>query len=115
MRELPPDRLTALLTRLGLATERDFRSVEATVHRLAGDLPRFESVWIDALRQARILTHFQAAEIHAGRGETLGVVRYVLCQPVHECGYADRLSGRRPANARNRPAGRVFRCNQATL
>ena len=66
MRELPPDRLIALLTQLGLATERDFERVEATVHHLAGNLPRFESVWIDALRQARILTHFQAAEIHAG-------------------------------------------------
>ena len=88
MREPPPAQLTALLTRLGLATERDFEGVEATVHRMAGDLPRFESVWIDALRQARILTQFQAAEIHAGRGEALQVARYVLCQSVQECGYA---------------------------
>jgi len=87
MRELPPAQLTALLMRLGLATERDFESVEATVHRMAGDLPRFESVWIDALRQARFLTHFQAAEIHAGRGEALQIARYVVCQPVEECGY----------------------------
>ena len=88
MREPPPAQLNALLTRLGLATEQDFKSVEATVHHIAGDLPRFESVWIDALRQARILTQFQAAEILAGRGEALKVARYVLCQPVHECGYA---------------------------
>ena len=40
---------------------------------MAGDLPRFESVWIDALRQARLLTQFQAAEISAGHGETLRV------------------------------------------
>ena len=88
MREPPPDRLAALLTRLGLATQGDFERVESAVHRMAGDLPRFESVWVDALRQARVLTHFQAAEIHAGRGEALAVVRYVLCQPVQECGYA---------------------------
>ena len=88
MREPPPAQLVALLERLGLATDRDLESVEAIVHRMAGDLPRFESVWIDALRQARILTHFQAAEIHAGRGEALEVGRYVLCQYVQECGYS---------------------------
>ncbi len=88
MREPPPAQLTALLGRLGLATDRDFESVEATVHRMAGNLPRFESIWIDALRQAHILTHFQAAEIHAGRGEALKVARYVVCQPVQECGYS---------------------------
>ncbi len=87
MREPPPAELSALLQRLGLATDRDFEGAEANVHRMAGDLPRFESVWIDALRHARILTHFQAAEIHAGRGEALKCARYVLCQPVQECGY----------------------------
>ncbi len=88
MREPPPAQLIALLTRLGLATEQDFEGVEATVHRMAGDLPRFESVWIDALRQARVLTQLQAAEIHAGHGEALRVARYVLCQSVQKCGYA---------------------------
>ncbi len=87
MREPPPAQLTEKLQGLGLATARDLESVEATVHRMAGNLPRFESVWIDALRQARILTHFQASEIHAGRFEALKVERYVLCQPVHEYGY----------------------------
>jgi hypothetical protein len=88
MRESPPAQLASLLKRLGLATDRDLQSVESTVHRMAGDLPRFESIWVDALRQTRILTHFQAAEIHAGRGEALQVARYVLCHSVEECGYA---------------------------
>ena len=88
MREPPPPHLTALLTRLGLATEADLESVEPAVQRMAGELPRFESIWIDALRQARDLTQFQASEIHAGRGESLRVARYVLCHSVHECGYA---------------------------
>jgi serine/threonine-protein kinase len=88
MREPPPPHLTALLTRLGLATEADLESVEPAVQRMAGELPRFESIWIDALRQARVLTQFQASEIHAGRGESLRVARYVLCHSVHECGYA---------------------------
>ena len=88
MRELPPAQLTTLLTQLGLATVRDLAGVEAHVHRMAGDLPRFESVWVDALRQARILTHFQAGQIHAGHGPSLTVGRHVLCHPVRECGFA---------------------------
>jgi eukaryotic-like serine/threonine-protein kinase len=88
MREPPPPQLTALLMQLGLAADRDLESVEANVHRIAGTLPRFESVWVDAFRQARILTHFQASEIHAGKGNSLKVGRYVLCQPIQECDYA---------------------------
>ena len=50
------------------------------MRRLARDLPRFESVWVDALLQARVLTPFQAAEINAGRGQSLRVGPYVLCE-----------------------------------
>ena len=88
MREPPPAQLASLLERLGLANDRDLENVQSAVHRMSGDLPQFESVWIDALRKARILTHFQAAELHAGRGEALKIARYVLCQSVQECGYA---------------------------
>lgn len=88
MREPPPAQLASLLERLGLASIRDLENVQSVVHRMSGDLPQFESVWIDALRKARILTHFQAAELHAGRGEALKIAHYVLCQSVQECGYA---------------------------
>ena len=114
MREPPPAQLTALLQRLGLASNRELESVETTVHRMAGDLPRFESVWIDALRQARILTHFQAAELHAGRGEGLKVARYVLCPTCSGMWLLGRLSGGRQANARNRPPGSVFGTKRTT-
>ena len=87
MQEPAPVQLSELLRRLGLATERDLLQVEPTVHRLAGDLPRFQSVWIDALRQARLLTQFQAAAIMAGRGDELRIGRYVLCHIVQECIY----------------------------
>lgn len=50
------------------------------VRRLARDLPRFESVWVDALSQARILTPFQAAELNAGRGPSLRVGTYVILE-----------------------------------
>ena len=57
------------------------------VRRLTRDLPRFESVWLDALVQARVVTRFQATEINAGRGAGLQVGPFVLCQPVGRPGY----------------------------
>ena len=78
MSEQPPAQLVAMLERLGLATAGQVASVGRRVRRLARDLPRFESVWVDALLQARNLTPFQAAEINAGRGELLRVGPYVL-------------------------------------
>jgi len=82
MREHAPPRLTALLERLGLATSGQVDRMAGRVRRLARDLPRFESIWVDALAQARILTPFQAAEINAGRGESLRVGPYLLCESL---------------------------------
>ena len=79
MREQLPTQLIALLARLELATPAQVGRMAGRVGRLARDLPRFESVWVDALAQARVLTPFQAAEINAGRGESLRVGPYVLC------------------------------------
>jgi len=82
MREQPPKHLTAMLERLGLADGKDMARVAGRVRRLARDLPRFDSVWVDALAQARVLTPFQAAEINAGRGQRLRVGPYLLCASV---------------------------------
>ena len=51
-------------------------------------LPDFESAWVDALAQARVITPFQAAEINAGRGEALAVGPYVIARPLPSPGYA---------------------------
>jgi hypothetical protein len=80
MPESPPKELVALLERLGLATATAVVGVGRRAARLAGELPRFDSVWLDALAQARILTPFQVAELNAGRGESLRVGPFVLCQ-----------------------------------
>lgn len=80
MPDLPPRELVATLERLGLATGRQVAAMSRRVARLARDLPRFDSVWIDALAQARVLTPFQAAELNAGRAESLRVGPYVLCE-----------------------------------
>ena len=65
------------------------------VRRLSGDLPDFESVWIDALAQARLLTPFQAAEINAGRGPLLLKGPYVLLRPLAGPHYAQCFAARR--------------------
>jgi hypothetical protein len=57
----PPSRqLLELLSRYALATPADIRRCRGQVRRLAHDLPTFDSVWIDALTQSRVLTPFQA-------------------------------------------------------
>ena len=72
-------KLVEMLERLGLATAAQVARMGRRVRRLAGDLPQFESVWVDALAQARVLTPFQAAEINAGRETSLRVGPYLLC------------------------------------
>ncbi len=88
MRPRPPKALVDLLERLGLATARQVQGMAGRVRRLAAGLPLFESVWVDALAQARVLTPFQAAEINAGRGLGLKVGPYVICDPDGPPSYA---------------------------
>jgi len=95
MREKPPPQLVSLLSRLELATATQVGRMAGRVHRLARDLPLFESVWVDALAQARVLTPFQAAEINAGRGESLRVGPYALCEPLPWPQYAASYRSRR--------------------
>jgi hypothetical protein len=71
MRIEPPANLIQLLERLRLATSDQVATAGRRARYLAGDLPDFESVWVDTLAQQRILTPFQAAEINAGRGPGL--------------------------------------------
>ena len=86
MPEQPPAELTATLERLGLATAAQVAKMRRRVGRLARDLPQFESVWVDALSQARVLTPYQAAELNAGRGQSLRVGPYLLCERLaHPC------------------------------
>jgi eukaryotic-like serine/threonine-protein kinase len=89
MADEPPIALVDLLAKLHVATPEQVREVQGRARRLARDLPLFDSVWIDALAQVRLLTPFQAGEINAGRGEQLLVGPYVLRRRMQRTGYAD--------------------------
>ena len=101
MRDEPaPEPLVATLDRLRLATPGQVQSVAGRVRRLAGDLPRFESIWVDALAQARILTPFQAERLNAGRGDSLLVGPYVLARRLSPVGFAECFAARHLETAR---------------
>src|SRR5215213_11117551 len=74
----PPAELVDLLERLGLATSGQIASVAPAVRRLAGELPQFELVWIDALAQRRLLTPYQATQLITGHGESLQIGPYIV-------------------------------------
>jgi len=103
MSDRPPQRLTALLESLQLATEADVQRLAGRVRRLARGLPLFDSVWIDALAQVRRLTPYQAAELKAGRGAQLRVDAYLIEEPLEWPLYA------RGFRARHLPSGRGVR------
>ncbi len=101
MREEPPQELVRLMERLNLATPAQVRGVARLVRRLAEGLPLFESVWVDALAQVRLLTPFQAAQINAGRGPLLKVGPFVLTHRLPSLGYADAYRAREMASGKS--------------
>jgi len=100
MRPTPPAQLITLLRRLGLPAAERIGRVAGRVARSAKDLPVFESVWIDALMQARYLTPFQAAEIRDGRGPTLRRGNYLIEAPLATDGLVCWFRGRSIARRR---------------
>lgn len=78
----PSENLMQRLTALGLATERDLAACEPTVKRLCQNLPEFDSVWIDALVQRRVLTPWQADKLGSLQSETLRVGEYCKTQQI---------------------------------
>ncbi len=90
MHDEPPAVLTDLLSRLRLAKPHEVCAVGQLARGLARGLPLFESVWVDALVQAKLLTPYQACEINAGRGEQLQVGPYLVQSPCgKQLGWAE--------------------------
>lgn len=73
MLEPPSEHLQHLLAGLQLCSAHDLRRCRPRVRRLSHDLPAFDSVWIDALVQARKLTSFQAKILESPRPERLRI------------------------------------------
>ena len=94
MRQEPPSKLIELLERTGLATAGQVRGVRGRAKRLARGLPLFESVWVDALAQARIITRFQAVRIDSGQADALRVGPYLLERSLPSAGYVDYYQAR---------------------
>lgn len=94
----PPSELMELLRELGLATPVQVAGVQGRVRHLARELPDFQSVWIDALAQARLISPMQAAWLNAGQGRMLRVGAFLLEQALPGPGWmrwyrATRIDG----------------------
>ena len=101
MIEPPSKQLVKRLEDLGLCSPRDLRRCRGRVKRLAHDLPAFDTVWIDALVQARKLTPFQARILDSPCPERL---RVGPCVVIDELGHGPSsttyLARRRDGNDR---------------
>ncbi len=94
MRDEPSPDLVKKLAATGLATREQLFDARRHARRLARDLPLFESVWVDALVQARTLTPYQATEINAGHTTQLRVGPYVIRQVLSQLSYGTCYAAR---------------------
>ncbi len=85
MVEPPSKQLLQVLVGQKLCSERDLRGCRKRVRRLSGDLPAFDSVWLDALVQSQKLTSFQAAAIAAGQFDALRIGPSVVLDRIGGC------------------------------
>jgi serine/threonine protein kinase len=88
LRDEPSKDLLELIERLQLADAEQVRALSGCVKPFTRDLPVFDSMWVDALVTAKILTPFQARKINAGRGDELLVADFVLAAPLSSPPYA---------------------------
>lgn len=94
----PSERLSELLTTSGLCTRAQLEQCEPFVRQLCQDLPDFDSVWLDALIQQRVLTPWQADQILHENGVRLSAGRYQLQESL----------GRKTYLAKDTQQGTVF-------
>lgn len=80
--EPPSKRLQQILFGMKLCSPRDVRRCASRVRRLSADLPAFDSVWLDALVQRRILTSWQAQTIESDQLELLRIGPSVALEQI---------------------------------
>ena len=73
MVEPPSRRLQQILLGLKLCSPRELRRCASRVKALSADLPAFDSVWLDALVQRRVLTSWQSQTIELDQPELLRI------------------------------------------
>jgi len=78
MRDVPGDSLVARLVECRLCTTADVQRARRLVRRMTRDLPAFDSVWIDALTQLKVLTPFQARVLEDSPPEALHTGEYIV-------------------------------------
>lgn len=78
----PSNNLSELLRNLQLCTPQELAACERRVRRLCHDLPDFDSVWLDALVQQRVLTPWQVEVLQSVQPQRLQVGEYLLRQPL---------------------------------
>ncbi len=78
----PSDNLVHQLIESQLCSRQDIDACEPIVRRLCHDLPDFDSVWLDALVQRRILTPWQASTLQSAHPERLHQGGYRLLEPL---------------------------------
>lgn len=100
MRDGPTKELLELLKRLNLAETDDVRAVAKRARKMVRGIPAFDSVWVDALLQAGMVTAYQARHINDGRGDELLVEDVVIVRPLASHGYAQLFQGRRIGDGR---------------
>jgi hypothetical protein len=89
----PSERLTRILAETGLCTHEELKHCEPIVRRLSHDLPDFDSVWLDALVQSRLLTPWQAERIQADEVDEISVGRCQKQQPLGKHTFLATLQG----------------------
>ncbi|APZ94183.1 Serine/threonine-protein kinase PrkC [Fuerstiella marisgermanici] len=75
---MPSDHLMQLLTELQLCSQQQIAACEPGVRRLCHDLPDFDSVWLDALVQRRVLTPWQTDILQSTDPQQLRVDEFCL-------------------------------------
>jgi serine/threonine-protein kinase len=78
----PSEKLLNLLTSSGLCHRAELDSCEPLVRRLSHDLPDFDSVWLDALVERKLLTPWQADQILGDDLQKVVVGRYFCKEPL---------------------------------
>lgn len=78
----PSEHLKQSLTELQLCTPQQLLACEPEVRRLTGDLPGFDSCWLDVLVAHRLLTPWQAEQLQSEDPLWMRQGRYRLREPL---------------------------------